>query len=370
MKIVASHCFGHDGSICLLEDGEISYWNKEERLSKRKRDRVPWLTMRELEDNFDLSDVDAFVSTRPPRIVLEDQTKNADLLNIHYIDYIWDYVGRVYRNWNRLYIPSHHLCHAANVFYASGFDSAYVLVSDGAGSFYANGRGIEVETIYYCEYPDRFELVYRTPDQWIGVTTAYSAITCFLGIHPMNTGKTMGLSTYGKENPSIPNIFEDLNATFPGNKVPMNGVTSYEDLTFFPWYTEFGECRKQLAEHLQCKPLDAMSQLVALPEHSDEFQLRADIAYMGQRGSSDALLNLLKEKVDFSRSSNLCFSGGHAHNCLLNYEIASAYPDVDFYPDPIASDEGLSIGAAKLIWYSNTKSMEKHPLDNIYGCGL
>ena len=61
MKIIGSQCFGHDGSICLLEDGEIVYWNKEERLSRRKRDRVPWRVFEEMKANFDLSDLDTFV---------------------------------------------------------------------------------------------------------------------------------------------------------------------------------------------------------------------------------------------------------------------------------------------------------------------
>ncbi|MDH3583694.1 MAG: hypothetical protein OER86_05720, partial [Phycisphaerae bacterium] len=341
----------------------------EERLSRKKRDRVPWLALKEIEAQFDLSDLHCFVSSRPPKLLLDDQTRNADLVNIGHIDYIWEYVGRVYRNWNRIYMPSHHLCHAANVFYASGFDEAYVLVSDGAGSFFRGGRGVEVETLYRCRYPDRFEVIHRTVDQWIGITTAYSIITAFLGMLPMNAGKTMGLAAYGRANPDVPDVFREINSLFPRNKTPMTEIGRIDELDF-PWFGGFGKALTALSTRLGTRSLQAINQLTSLPKDSPEFRRYADIAYMGQRGSSDALLDLLRRHVDPESCNKLCFSGGHAHNCLLNYEIANAFEGIEFFPDPIANDDGLSIGAAKLVWYRNTQSREKHPLVDIYGCGL
>jgi len=367
MKVVGNHCFAHDGSMCLIEDGEVVYWNKEERLSRVKRDRVPWRVMREMEDNFDLSDVDCFVSSRPRKLIPPETVRNADLLNIQFMDHILDYVLAVYRDWDVTVIPSHHVCHAANIFYASGFDDAYVLVSDGSGSFDSQGMGIEVETLYYCKYPAEFKVGYRTIHRWMGITKTMGTISALLGIHPMDNGKTMGLAAYGKENPTVPDVYLDIDKVFPDNQKPLKEIRSFDD--FVPGFGEYEKVMGQLGQYMGRRPLprDILKQI---DETHQNFQEMADVAYMAQRGSSDALLRLLREHMDMNECNNLCFSGGHAHNCLLNYEIANTFDDINMFPDPIASDDGLSIGAAKIVWYDRTKSTAKFPLTDIYGCGL
>lgn len=367
MKIIGNHCFAHDGSMSVIVDGELKYWGKEERLSGQKRDRVPWRVFREIEDNFDLSDVDCFVSTRPRRLISGDKIKNADLLNIHFLDDTLEYAGKVYKDWPVVVIPSHHVCHAANVFYASGFDQAYVLVSDGSGSFDSDGDGIEVETLYYCEYPAKFNVVYRTTHQWLGITKTYGTVSALVGNHPMDNGKTMGLAAFGKENPKFPDIFPHINEVFPENQKPLKAIHGSSDFT--PGFGEYEKVMGQLSEYIDHPSLE-QNALDSMSMESDEFQSAADIAYMAQRGSSDALLELIETHVDFEKCRNICFSGGHAHNCLLNYEIVKKFDPIQFFPDPIASDDGLSIGAAKLVWYLESQSMEKHPLIDIYDCGL
>lgn len=367
MKVIGSHCFAHDGSMCVLEDGAITYWNKEERLSRQKRDRVPWRVLREIEDNFDLSDVDCFVTTRPLQLIPRERIKNADLLNIQFMDSIVEYVGRVYRDWTVAAIPSHHICHAANVFYASGFDRAYVLVSDGSGAFDSDGHGIEVETLYFCEYPTVFKVVYRTVNRWMGITKTYGTISALLGVHPMDNGKTMGLAAYGRANSAISDVFTDIDHVFPDNQEPLREVRSFED--FIPGFGEYEKVMAQLSSYLR-EPALPQDALRSMSQDDTNFQVKADIAYMAQRGSSDALLRLLKAHANFTECNNLCFSGGHAHNCLLNYEIVNAFDGLNLFPDPIASDDGLSIGAAKLVWYEQTQSKEKNPLTDTYQCGL
>ena len=64
MKIVATS-LAHDSSACYLEDGQIKYWCKQERLSRIKRQPVPFLPLLEIERRFDLTDVDFYVSSAP-----------------------------------------------------------------------------------------------------------------------------------------------------------------------------------------------------------------------------------------------------------------------------------------------------------------
>lgn len=48
MKIVATS-LAHDSSACFLEDGKIKYFNKQERLSRIKRDALPFLPLLEID---------------------------------------------------------------------------------------------------------------------------------------------------------------------------------------------------------------------------------------------------------------------------------------------------------------------------------
>ena len=136
MKIVATS-LAHDGSACFLEDGQIKYWNKQERLSRFKRQGVPFLPLMEIERHFDLSDVDIYASTAPFQELNINLISEAAYFN-------WTSVGNPFINYFGAVHPkckirsfvSHHLAHAACAFYGSGYDSAYVLVVDRNGSVY------------------------------------------------------------------------------------------------------------------------------------------------------------------------------------------------------------------------------------------
>ena len=59
--------------------------------------------------------------------------------------------------------------------------------------------------------------------------------------------------------------------------------------------------------------------------------------------------------IDKTKCKNICLSGGFFLNCVANYEYLDGLPeDVNLYIDPISSDAGTSIGAAKHIWHLET----------------
>ena len=54
-------------------------------------------------------------------------------------------------------------------------------------------------------------------------------------------------------------------------------------------------------------------------------------------------------------------------NCVANYYYLSILPeDVNLYIEPVSSDAGTSIGAAKYIWHKQTNDTTKRPLQNLY----
>ena len=55
------------------------------------------------------------------------------------------------------------------------------------------------------------------------------------------------------------------------------------------------------------------------------------------------------------------------YNCVNNYYLIKHLPrDINLYIEPISNDAGTAIGAAKIVYYKETKSKQKFPQKNIY----
>jgi carbamoyltransferase len=350
MKIIATS-LAHDSSICYLEDGRIKYWNKQERLSRIKRQRMPVAPLREMERNFDLSGLDFYISSSPYQFAKHGTI--ADVMHFNWYaatDPFKIYFPGVYPKCKVYHLTTHHIAHAANAFYGSGFDEAYVLVVDRSGSVMYREEdhvavGVETETLYHCRYPSEFEVVYRNPPHWVGITGMYSLVSVKLGLTEQDNGKTMGLAAYGKKIEG---------ATWFRNYLPTHpkACGSIADGT-------------SLLEMLGNEPLRLKLLADQFGNASNE-----DLACQVQDETSKAILQLIEERVDPKVCKNLCFTGGHAHNCLLNYQIANRFPHLNYYVDPIPDDGGASLGAAKLWWFQESRSTTKIPLENIYDAGL
>jgi len=351
MKVVATS-LAHDSSACFLEDGRIRYWCKQERLSRIKRQPIPFLPLLEIERHFDLRDVDFYVSTAPFQEIQDGQISEAAYFNYYSVgNPFYNYFRSVHPQCKIGSLVSHHLGHAACAFYGSGFDSAYVSVvarslKDYIDQAQRTALGVETETLFYCRYPCHFEVVYRNPPHWVGITGIYSLASEKLGIGQQENGKTMGLAAYGKDRAGNP-LFRGSIPASPKVVMPVRDGRLLTSITFDIAY------RQQLFGDLLPASL-----------------ANEDLAYHVQKETSQAVLSLIEEHVDFNRCDNLCFTGGHAHNCLLNYEIANRFNRLHFYPDPLPDDSGTSFGAAKHCWYNVTQSTEKLPLLDLADCGL
>src|SRR5579863_3856131 len=83
----------------------------------------------------------------------------------------------------------HHLAHAANAYYKSGFDEALIVTLDGYGSGLSGsvsvGRAGRIERVHNQEYPH-------------SLGTFYESVTSALGFKPSrHEGKIVGLAAYG-----------------------------------------------------------------------------------------------------------------------------------------------------------------------------
>ena len=62
----------------------------------------------------------------------------------------------------------------------------------------------------------------------------------------------------------------------------------------------------------------------------------------------------------------ISLTGGYALNCVNNYEYIKAFPNVNFYFDPLSNDGGTSVGAVKYFWHHLTQDKTIRPLESLY----
>jgi carbamoyltransferase len=298
---------GHNSSVTLISNGKLIYYLEEERLSKRKKDCNPFRVMIDILSKYKIDEIITVGTNHfPEHVVLVGDGESP------------------YYSLARKFYPKvkftklnhrHHLTHAISAFYNSGFDKSDILVIDGCGSLQKENLLLEWETnsIYEGNKDKGLKLktqTYQNNINKIGIGRVYEAVTSFLGWDPIEGGKTMGLSSYGKPNNLFPPLF----------------VGEWGNPDFF-----------------ECNPLN--SQVLVTKKWQNiinKKELYKDLAYHLQKET----LNKVKDIISNLNTNTLCCVGGYFLNCVNNYKLIKAFPNIKFYFEPIAHDGGTSIGAA------------------------
>jgi carbamoyltransferase len=360
---------GHNGSTAVVSDGELVYYAEEERYSREKYDANPFRGM-----------IHALTTYKIDNIVIGGTQNQYSRVQWYDRDYYTALIKKYQPKAEIEYAGNeHHAGHACAAFYNSGFDEALTIIIDGCGSFYgvegieahAVG-GFETESIFRMNYSSDMNLLMKNCgsnstwpfdnnvvriNEWLGIVKVYEAITTYLGWNPIEAGKTMGLASYGKDNPKLPNLFVNefgnkqlfksdypagahLNWTLPGNEILFReDVDSTKPLSNTEWHRNENLVR----------------------------QIDKDLAYKVQKDSQEIAINLIKSWVEKTGIKKVCIAGGYGLNCVANYYYRKNLPsDVELYCEPVAHDGGTSIGLAKRKWYSLTGSTEKFPLKTAY----
>jgi len=337
----------HNGSICVLSDGKIDFFIEEERISRKKYDNIPLDSLKLILEKYTINEIAVaglshhFSSQKHLKAFLE-------LLKIYFPK-----IPRL------SFLHTHHLTHAASSFYNSGFKKCLNIVIDGNGSilnFESNndilGEGSETESVYISKYPSSINNIYKSiitdsksfknnniifsPD--CTITKAYRAVTEYLGFHEFEAGKTMGLSSYGKNNPSIPNFF--IKDRVDPKLIPVKDFCG--NLNIPPKSTNWHNN----------------------PEKITNFE--KDLSWKIQNETQEVVGNLIESSIKETNLKNICCSGGYFLNCVNNYYLKKRFPNIKFYFEPISSDAGTSIGAAKLAWYKKSKDKTVSPQKTLY----
>lgn len=331
----------HNGSVALVSDGELIFFLEEDRLSKIKYESNPLKAMfyileRYKIDELVISGTAEFYIPKIPSLTMWE-------------DVYTSLVKKYYPNIKTTsFVSKHHLTHASHAFYSSGFKTSSVIVIDNVGSyieFDVKGekfQGHENETIYKASYSKGFKDIYKSfattypisyknedliIENSVNVTKLYESLTVYLGWSSFEAGKTMGLSSYGKKNSQIPQLFKKGR----GNK----------DLFFLD-----GDQGKILYDFSKFDP--------------------KDIAYKIQTESQELIGDLVQKAIDLTGETNICISGGYGLNCVANYYMKKRFPNINFYHEPLAHDAGNSMGAALYRWYEHSGDTTIRPRKTLY----
>jgi carbamoyltransferase len=333
----------HNSAVSLLRDGDIVFHIENERLSNIKYDAFPFHALSKLPDytngvdNLCIAGVGATV---PCENYTNDNIYTAFVKNLN--RQFKDKPMASHDLWD-----NHHLLHASCAFYNSGFSEALCIIKDGMGSefpindprFHQGTYGRENSSTFTASYPSKFQLIDKEVivgfpcDASVGnvnITNKASEALTFqktsklFGFEELDAGKVMGMASYGKE---------ESHQTLDSVKfVNQNLHTGYIDATI-----------------------------------KDDFQSKADFAYSLQKQSQEQVKKYILDMVEKTGIKNVCLSGGFFLNCVANYYYLEDLPsDIKIYIEPISSDAGTSIGAAKLIWHLQSEDMTIRKQSSIY----
>lgn len=407
----------HDPSCCLLKDGKIVWYLENDRLTREQNLRYG----DDLIDYYETHGEFASAEDFPHCDNIKKHTHNLDYVvfasygrdNAQHDQIVMQSIIKKLSEeqvafTSALFFPeNHHIYHASNGFYGSDFDDAVALVMDGGGAFDPEYRKEvtsnkckfpfrEVETIYECSYENaEFKKVFQLnsmldnipgeePENYqdffwkrdwneyysrsISAGDLFGVFTDKFNMRANDQGKVMGLSGH-----RIPDI---------GYGAYRDGIVD-DDLTYSPifvqnnpedffltakWFYEKDglSLTKPLISELLEDFLDNNDIDTSLKENDWHFHLCAELAFKLQKETFKHTCTLIDKAIKLTGKDKIVLSGGYFMNCVNNYKYTKKFPELEFFVDPMPHDAGTSVGAAKYVWHSLTKSKDKMPLKTLY----
>lgn len=315
-KIYGFNAGEHDKVIAYVEDGEILYAIEEERMNRIKSgDDYNW-SFPDLSYNIikektgkGIEDVDYITSAIPEFV-------------IPFFDY-------------KITKYDHHLCHAASVYYTSGFkeDKVLIVTIDGEGD-YSYGKIYLAEKGELTLIENMKVIFYSSP------AMLYGHVTTSLGWKiNRDEGKVVGLAGNGKYNNKLYKFFEQI-------------FHHGGDLFFYPPSPEG-----------KTKYVTAMLKENGWYETKEQ---KADIAYNMQLLVETEMIKFFNHvHFLYPEYKKLCLAGGLFANVKLNQKINELDWVDEVYIVPPMGDNGLAIGSALLKSYELGEREIKR-LDNVF----
>ncbi len=342
MIVLGLKCFSHDTGAAIVSDdaGELTvHAISEARLNRRKHSFtyplmsidycLSALGLNSL-DEVDLICIDRHMEVWPEA---NSQFGYQNALRRHQPRYddnhFWNYLAEQTIKLDRSKVRwvNHVDAHAASTYFASPFDEAAILVTEGGTGLYI-GQGETLRPIDRIGYlGDTYrdgEVLAERRDHFVNSSFFYDKISAHLGYDIFGAGQTMALAGFShqferKDYVEVdPDRFDDFIINHDKTVFGMSDTPKYtgedsEDLVAETWVNMARQAQETLEE---------------------------DILYL-------VWLAKLKTGAD-----KLCLAGGAALNCIINREIYDSGHFSGLYIQPAASDEGIPLGCALYGYYA------------------
>jgi carbamoyltransferase len=348
----------HNAAVALLNNGDLVFQLENERLSNIKYDAYPFHALSSITKYVDAVDQLAIAGVN--NTVPVESFTDHDVYTV--------FVARLKKSFFKNGLTTynlgleHHKLHAACAFYNSGFDRAVCIIKDGAGSefqiddprFLPGSYGRESSSCFVASYPATFDLIdkhvsvpFETDvivdgkirvNNSISEALAFQAVSLHFGFHALDAGKVMGMASYGYYDSNIPPIYDDRNCINNDLFCVDKGIDQvYINLKKYPYID------------------------------TTDFQIQANFAWSLQTATQNKIKNEILSIAQTSNQKNICLSGGYFLNCVANYEFLKDLPDdINLYVEPISSDAGTALGAAKLVWHETSGDMTVRKQTSLY----
>jgi carbamoyltransferase len=351
----------HDSSIAVINNGELEYFFKEERLSRSKRDGPPILALQRLFEVLKEKPVDHACIAAP----------TGDDLPVKYIT---TQVKKILNCPMTDYCQHHHLSHASLAYYNSGFDEALIFIIDRNGSL-IHDFFREAETVIHVSLEGEFNTLHKNfwvkdigsesdlkrflflqdlqaqrlnynVDSSMSIVKVYESATSLINQKPLENGKTMGLASYGRDLP-FPDLFKGGR---PLDREFVHGYFVMDDYST-PVYKDY---------------ITKITPVVS----EENYQFYADYAYQVQKQTQEVALSMIKEWTEKTGIKNVCITGGYGLNVVANQHYIKNLPEINFYFEPLADDSGNSIGSALHLYHMLVDDRTKRPLRHTFVHGI
>ena len=314
MKIALGIHVKHDRGACLIVDGKVVANIANERLDRIKYSSSPEIPYESIDAllkfcNIDISQISC--------IGISSAGLESEKVKQFYKNEFFNHYNY-------------------SVYFSSQFDESLVFVADGGGDYILDKQ--EAETLYYGSQGKIEQLSARVQDiavrkmdypvntiypfmpecireHQISLARKYEQITHLIGFGYGQSGKTMGLASYGKSYFDYSNL-------------------NYEDLNYSLKYRDIIEDFYAL-------------QVISGKNHKDFIASeRHNIAATLQEFTECALISFLKNQQKKFKCDNLCLAGGIFLNCLINHKIICQCGFKNVFIIPAAGDDGQALGCA------------------------
>ncbi|MCB5178802.1 carbamoyltransferase family protein [Streptomyces antimicrobicus] len=348
----------HDGAACLVVDGEVIALAEEERFTRHKHayGEAPLNAAAYClaEGGLTLDDIDVVAHGWDLPTLFADRGLDWFASDADALEHLLPKALFPRHRDPRLTFVGHHTAHAASAYLLSGRDRGAILVLDGQGENESTTLAVGIDGRIKT-------LRSHTPGWSLGYF--YAAVCAYAGLGADNAGKMMGLASYGTPGDlTFGGAFDFAAEDFTIGVVPpalrSTGSTDEETATIRYWLEHLEKTLPD-APNRTVRRFDPATGRYTKVTDRDPFAYR-DVAATAQAALEQAVMGLVRGLLRETGETTLMIAGGVGFNATLNGKILRMPEVQDLFVQPLAGDQGVSLGAA--VWVAAQEGDRIRPM--------